>query len=173
MSRYYDDDDDEFDVQIREGSIEDAEELLARLDQAFVKSPYDIFARDDLLVTLNRERELYLISFTDGSVVFKFSNGFLTKNKGECYISIENGSLELTLCLHFISKNKHDVSVFSLSLEKNENTLAEFLTVADGGYSLGDFLATLEAMGLSFPNNFGDHLGNFISNCINTYNSLC
>ena len=38
----------ESDIEIPEGSIEDAEELLNRLDQVFVKSPYEVFSRDDL-----------------------------------------------------------------------------------------------------------------------------
>ena len=167
MSRYYDD--DEFYIEIQKGSIEDAEELLARLDKIFVKSPYDIFARDDLEAV--DTGKFFSILFDDGAIAFKFSNNFLRKDKGECCIDIHNES-ELGLLVRFVSRNDNGCAVFTLLLIKNKNTLAEFVAVGEGECTLGRFLATLEAMGVSFPNNFPDHLSNFINNCINTYNSL-
>jgi len=172
MGRYYDDDDDEFDIQIKEGSIEDAEELLARLDQIFVKSPYDIFARDDLILDCS-DSKFSMIGFDGGSVIFYFSNGFIKRDKGTCIIDIiidRRSSMKLNLL--FLSKNDNGVAVFQLSLAKNERTLVNFFSIGEGGYSLGRFLATLEAMGVSLPNNFPEHLCNFVNNCINTYNSL-
>jgi len=174
ISRYYDDDDDEFDIEIEEGSIEDAEELLARLDKIFVKSSYDIFARDDLLIALIG-KETYVIDFIDGYVSFLFSDNFLSEKKGICEITInsrESRESRLSLDLLFMSKNNKDCSVFYLELSKDDNTLVNFGALGDGGCTINKFLVELMTMGVSFPNNFGIHMNNFMHNCMNTFMSL-
>ena len=165
-------DDDEFDMQIQEGSIEDAEELLARLDKIFVKSSYDIFARNDLMLIVDEETYFHSIVFDGGAVSFIFSSDFMTKAKGECCILISDDRSQLSCSLHFFNENEKNTSAFILKLNKNENTLSEFTAVGDSRYTLGKCFAELQAVGVSFSHSFDVHMTNFINNCINTYNSL-
>lgn len=172
MSRYYDDD-DEFDIKILEGSIEDAEELLARFDNFFVKSPYDIFAKNDLYARYEDEFSYLIFDDINSAIMFHFSNDFVRNGKGECNISIIDNRSRLGLSLQFVSKTNYGNTAFTLVLQKNGNSLVEFLSgCGNGGCTISEFLSELAEMGISFPNNFVDHLCNFINNCINTYNSL-
>lgn len=163
----------EADIQIHEGSIEDAEELLARLDQAFLKSPDEVFSQDDLQACF-LEEDISGISFDDGLVIFEFSDEFIETGKGNCFI--KKVDPKVSLILNFSSRNDNDCAIIALELRENENknTLLKFVSTGDNtGCSIGEFLAELKAVGLSLPNNFDAHLGSFIKKCINTYNSLC
>ena len=166
----------EADIQIAEGTIEDAEELLNKIDSLLVKTVDEMFLRDDLDTLCGGQ--LFNIICDDGSIHFLFSDEFLIDGTGEMYIGINDNSSGFIFILSFYSRTANDFALFNLELKKQDNSLqgsplSKFVLAGVAGYTLDCFLVKLEEMGVSFPNNFKDHLGSFIEKCIITYNSIC
>lgn len=156
------------------GSIEEADALLKRIDRIFEKSPDKIFNRDDLRIC--GEDDLIIlndIAFKTGLLRFRFSERFILTGRGECYISVYNHKTKLGSTICFIGGKTKNHALFALNLEKNYTIRREFIAMfGDRDCTIGECFRALKAIGLSFPDDFIDHMFNFINNCIDAWNSL-
>jgi len=160
-SDYDDDDDDDnydyYDIEIKSGSIEEAERILDRLDKFCLDSSYDFFTRDDLQVGYSDSKDC-MIDCDECSVMFYLSKGFFETGRGRCAILIENLVTGMSLYFSFFSKRKdmHGLAEFDLFISKGKHVLSDFIVLYDNpGCSLISLFKKLASIGLCFQDNFG------------------
>ncbi len=147
-----------------DGSISDCEQILDKFDDLFLTDIEDLFDEDSLVCDVvspdeEKQTELYVLKDGETAVAFNCEDSYLDDEEG--YIILHYYHNNQALLLSF--SPQEDQALFFMSYSEEEN---EKLCFSGGyeqsNYAFWELIDELEENGCSIPEDFCDHLNEFL-----------